>query len=183
MINSRDPEILRLVGKALNGQEGLSPRAKAQAFCRYVNRFISDRSLSVGFASASEVARTGQGDCSEFAVLLTAMLRAEAIPSRTVSGLVYVDQFGSREHVFGYHMWTQAWIGPKRSGRWVDFDAALNPDQFDATHIAVSTSAFSDGNYVNDAMKLAPLLGRLSIRVLHSAANGRSAWDDGQNRD
>ena len=37
-------------------------------------------------------ARTRSGDCSEHAVLLTALLRARGIPARVSHGLVYLEQ-------------------------------------------------------------------------------------------
>ena len=57
--------------------------------------------------------------------LLAAMLRADDIPSRTVSGLVYVSSFEGAKDIFGYHMWTQGWIAEDGKGRWVDLDATL----------------------------------------------------------
>ena len=113
MLRSDDPQIIGLVEQALL-QVGADagPKEKAMALRRFVNDHVAEKDLSVGFATASEVARTGQGDCTEHAVLLAAMLRAEGIPSRVVSGLIYVDRFLGHRQVFGYHMWTQAWIAP-----------------------------------------------------------------------
>jgi hypothetical protein len=120
----------------------------------------------VGFATASEVARTRQGDCSEHAVLLAALLRGAGIPSRTVSGLIYTDEFLGRKNVFAYHMWTQAWLTQGVGGRWVDLDATLDALPFDAAHIALATSSQSDVGAVNDIVKIAGLLGRLSLQVV-----------------
>ena len=69
-----------------------------------VHHYIDDKSLGVGFASASEVCATREGDCSEHAVLLVALLRAAGIPSRAVSGVVYVDSFVGERQVFGFHV-------------------------------------------------------------------------------
>jgi hypothetical protein len=100
-------------------------------------------------------------------VLLAALLRAEAIPSRVVSGLVYLDRFLGREAVFGYHMWTQAWLsGQDGRARWVDLDATLDGHPFDAAHIALGTSPLAEVAFSNDLLRLSPLLGRLSIRVV-----------------
>ncbi|MEM9419763.1 MAG: transglutaminase-like domain-containing protein [Planctomycetota bacterium] len=149
-----------------------------------VHRKIKAKDLSVGFATASDVARTKQGDCTEHAVLLAALFRGAGIPSRCVSGLVYADQFAGHEGIFGYHMWTQAWIEneqPKGAfgdgaggfgvsgGEWIDFDATL-PDgvRFDATHIALSVSDMNDGFVGNDMAALIPLLGNLEIEVVET---------------
>ena len=169
MIDSNDEKIRGLSEEGLaKYDEAVKDHVKAQALCRFVHRYIENRDLSVGFATATEVAQTARGDCSEFAVLLAAMLRAVNIPSRTISGLVYVEQFMGQQDLFGYHMWTQAWIENGQVGYWMDLDAALNPDHFDATHIAVSSSAMSDDQFFNDMVKLAPLLGRLSISVIET---------------
>lgn len=162
MINSDHPAVIALARKALGDTPDDAPdRVRARALCRFAHGFMKQRDLSVGFASASEVAETAQGDCTEFGVLLAAMLRVTRIPSRTVSGLVYTESFLGQSHVFGYHMWTQAWI----DGRWMDFDAALNPTEFDATHITMSTSAWSDDDTVEGMLEVIPLFGQLSIRV------------------
>ena len=41
-------------------------------------------------ATAAEVARSREGDCTEHAVLLAALARARGIPARVAMGLVYV---------------------------------------------------------------------------------------------
>lgn len=138
---------------------------------QFVREHIDAKDLSVGFASASETARTKQGDCTEHACLLAAMLRGANIPSRTVTGLVYADQFLGNQGVFGFHMWTQAWIADETGRhRWVDLDAALPGDVngFDATHIALATSAMNDGEGFNDMVTMLPLMQGLEIRVIET---------------
>ena len=143
---------------------------------------------AVGLASAGEVAQTAQGDCTEHAVLLAALLRAEGIPSRTVSGLIYIDQFLGEQGIFGYHMWTQAWLpghliethtvedsqgkasgaGSVSGGRWVDLDAVLDGQDFDAAHILLNVSAMQDGQMVNDMIDMLPMLGGLEVQVIQA---------------
>jgi len=122
----------------------------------------------VGFATASEVARTREGDCTEHAVLLAAMLRADGIPARVASGLVFVDSFAGRENIFGYHMWTQALVEDESGQpRWLDLDATLPPrTPFDASHITLSTSTLEEGGSSNALIALVPLLGRLEIEIV-----------------
>ena len=178
-VNGSDPQVVKLRDAALGGlPPDADDAAKAEALRRHVHGFIDAKDLSVGFATAGEVARTGQGDCTEHAVLLAALLRSAGIPSRTVTGLVYVDEFAGRRGVFGYHMWTQAWLpgGGGGGGRWVDLDATL-PVPFDATHLALSTSALADGSMLNDLVTMTPLMGRLTIQVAAagSGAGGAAA--------
>lgn len=180
MINSADPEIIKLRDKAVGLVDpGAKPQTRAQAMRRAVAGWIARKDLDVGFASASEVARTQRGDCSEHAVLLAAMLRADNIPSRVVSGLVYVPSAGAAGNGhFGYHMWTQALVdGDNGTQVWIDYDATMPASTqpgavlnthvpFDATHIALGISALADGaTTTNDLVRLAPLIGTLSIEV------------------
>ncbi len=161
MLASDDAVVAQLATQAVAGV-GKNPMERASAMRLFVHRFISSKHLGVGYASASEVARTGEGDCTEHAVLLAAMLRAEGIPSRVMSGLVYTQAFAGAKDVFGYHAWTQAHI----QGRWVDLDATLPGDAFDAAHIALGASAMNDGELVNALVDIAPVLGTLEIEVV-----------------
>lgn len=148
------------------------PHAVGEALRDFVDGYIDSKNLSVGFATASEVARTGEGDCTEHGCLLAAMLRGAGIPSRTVTGIVYADQFLGGRDIFGYHMWTQAWVETADGqGVWVDLDAAF-PGQvngFDATHIALSTSAQSDDAMVNDMVAMLPMMRGLEVVVVELA--------------
>lgn len=167
MINSDDPEVRALVEKATRGL-GDDPRRRAEALRRFTYDFIDEKGLGVGFASASEIARCKEGDCSEHGTLLAAMLRADGIPSRVVSGLLYVDEFLGQRHTFGYHMWTQALLDIDGRPTWVDLDPTFPPDLVtDATHIALAISSLGDGEMQNALVGLAPLMGRLRIAVEH----------------
>ncbi|MCX5659266.1 MAG: transglutaminase-like domain-containing protein [Planctomycetota bacterium] len=180
MINAKDEKIRELLAKALGAkapppgapEPPADPAATAERLRRFVHHYITAKDLSVGMATASEVARTAEGDCTEHAVLLAALLRVAGIPSRTASGLIYVDSFaGKSGGIFGYHMWAQAWIRRDgRMGQWVDFDAVLDDaTSFDATHILLSVSAMSDADRMSDMVDMAALFGRLSIKVVEPA--------------
>jgi len=170
MLNHQDDAVRQLIDLAFDTPQSeldmLSKSAIAQRLRRFVAGYITAKDLSVGLATASEVARTAQGDCTEHAVLLAALLRAVNIPSRTVSGLVYVDdKFLGQTDIFGYHMWTQAWLEMDNGARWVDLDPAMEHD-FDVTHIALTTSAMADDGMTNDLVRLLPIIGNLQISVM-----------------
>lgn len=173
MLDASDPAVRKLVAEALGDDaDQLTPPQKAERLRAFVHSYVTSKNLSVGFATASEVAQTAEGDCTEHAVLLAALLRAADIPSRTVTGLIYVDHFVGEDDIFGYHMWTQAWLTPSpgtpasdAGARWVDLDATLD-EPFDAAHIALGASAMSEGSLFNDMIALAPLLSQLKIEVL-----------------
>jgi len=104
---------------------------------KFVRDYVVDKNLSVGYASALEVARNRSGDCTEHALLLAALGRAAGVPTRVATGLAYVERWLGAETVFVPHAWTQAWI----DGRWMSFDAALG--RFDSGHLALG---YGDGD-------------------------------------
>ncbi|MHC4736020.1 MAG: transglutaminase-like domain-containing protein [Planctomycetota bacterium] len=87
----------------------------------FVADYVTDKSLSVGYASAAEVAVSRQGDCSEHAVLTAALCRAVGIPAQVVTGLAYVPKWRTLQNGFGGHAWVQVYLGDK----WVGIDAAF----------------------------------------------------------
>ncbi len=129
-LQSSAPEIIKLARQGAG--DAKSPRAQMQALEDFVRGYIRTKDLSVGYASALEVAKNPEGDCTEHAVLLAALGRALGIPTRVVDGLAYTDAYAGGEHVFVPHAWAQAWV----DGHWQSFDAALRG--FDSGHIALS---------------------------------------------
>ncbi len=157
-----DPEVMAMAREAV-GKAG-TPYEIADRLRVYVTRVIKDKNLSIGFASASEVCRNREGDCSEHAVLLAALGRVHRIPTRVVMGLVYVPAFPGASDVFGFHMWTQFHLG----GDWVDLDAAQRESDCNPTHIAVATSSLKDAALGDMAFALINIIGRLRIEVLEA---------------
>jgi transglutaminase-like putative cysteine protease len=166
------PEVRRLLARLHPEDADLAPAPAgegaaglARSLTDLVRHHVAFKDLDTGFATASEVARSRSGDCTEHAVLLAALLRAAGIPSRVVTGLVYLeDAAGLGEEArgaFGYHMWTQALV----EGGWLDLDATL-PWGFDATHIALGASPLAGPEGGREIDALVALVGRLRIRVL-----------------
>lgn len=160
LITSDDEQVQDLARRATR-RTSKDPARRAEAIRTFVNHYIRRKSLGVGLASAAQVARNREGDCTEHAVLAAAMLRASGIPSRIATGLVLVDEFAGQKSIFGYHMWTQVLI----DGCWVDFDATM-PQRFDATHIALSFSTSNGDDFLAQMTRLLPLMGRLKIDVV-----------------
>lgn len=164
--NTEDTQIIRLAQRAISGVDDADDLARAEAMRRFVYEFVDSKNLSTGFATASEVCRTGEGDCSEHAVLLAALLRAQRIPSRVVSGLIYADSFAGEASVFGFHMWTQALVTVDGKPTWVDVDAVLpEGSRMDAMHIAVSTFDLTEDEMAGAMTPIMSLLGNLSVEV------------------
>jgi len=146
------------------GLTNASPVAdRAEALRAFVMRFIVHKDLASAFAGASAVAQSKAGDCSEHAVLLAALLRAQGIPSRVASGLIYAEEFGGKHNLFAWHMWTQAQV----KGEWIDLDATLASRPFHPGHLLIATSAQDDAQLDSDFSNLLATIGNLSIEVVH----------------
>ncbi len=167
MIDTSDEKLKEFVAKALKGKEKASDTEKALALRTAVHDFINEKSLGVGMATASEVVRTREGDCSEHGVLLAAALRVTGIRSRVATGLIYADEFLGGKHIFGYHMWSQALL-PNNNGElaWTDLDATLRDGQtYDATHITIGVTSLDDKEGLQSMMGIAGIMGNLDIKV------------------
>ncbi|MFA5422881.1 MAG: transglutaminase-like domain-containing protein [Phycisphaerae bacterium] len=137
-VQSDDEKIKELAKQAIGDTRNAAEAVrKIEAF---VGNYIEQKDLSVGYASAAEVAQSKQGDCTEFAVLTAAMCRAAGIPARVVVGVAYVDEFMGNKDVFGGHAWTEVFIG----NRWVGLDSAFRGSGrggYDAGHIALASGS------------------------------------------
>ena len=128
-LQAQAPEVVRLAERARGDAQG---RADIMTSLQnFVRDYVHDKNLSVGYASALEVAQNRSGDCTEHALLLAAMGRALGIPTRIATGLTYVEHWLGQRQVFVPHAWTQALV----DGHWISYDAAIG--QFDAGHIAL----------------------------------------------
>ena len=129
-VRSEDPEVKRIAAKAGGPDRPIAARmARLEGQVRQNMRRDANY---VGYADAVEALRTGKGDCTEFAVLLTALARAQGIPARMVVGMAYSARFTGNRDSFNPHAWVQAYDGT----RWVSFDAAL--ESFDSAHVALA---------------------------------------------
>jgi len=134
-LQSDNPKVIALAGKAVG--DATDAAEAVRRIETFVRKYVSKKSLSIGYATAAEVVESKQGDCSEHAVLLAAMCRAVGIPAQVVMGMAYVEEFGELRHVFVGHAWARALVG----GKWVDLDGAMKG--FEAGHIAL---AVGNGN-------------------------------------
>lgn len=169
MCTTTDEKLREIASRAVSDLGATATiQQKAEACRQFVYRYIKKKNLGVGFATATEVVRTREGDCSEHGVLLAALLRANGIPSRVASGVIYVDSFAGASGIFGYHMWAQALLPAGDGLAWVDLDATLPDAPFDAAHICLGISTLSDDEGWESMLGLAKVLGRLKIDVLET---------------
>lgn len=160
MMNIRDEKLIELAKKAAGGER--DPMVLADKLRRFVTEYVETKSLNVGFATASEVARTKEGDCSEHGVLLAALGRLVGLPSRVAVGLAYVPIFGGQDDIFGYHLWTQFHIG----GKWVDFDAALRESDCSPIRITFAVSSLKDSGVADLSLPLISKIGAIDLEII-----------------
>lgn len=146
-----DARSVRAFARAHARGNGVERRMQSlvQAVQQHMNGPISYRE----YLSASQALAARGGDCTEFALLLAALGRAQGIPTRIAYGVAYSSRFVGQSHVFGPHVWVQAWNGQ----RWLSYDAGLG--RFDSGHIALR---IGDG-LPQDSAGVMAAIGRLKV--------------------
>ena len=157
------PRLLGTAAKSVWGSEQDSWKGATQIE-RWVFDHIEDKGLGVAFASAREVLESMSGDCSEHAVLMAAMTRAVAIPTKMVSGVVHTHG------EFAYHMWVEVWTGET----WHALDPTVGAGSVDATHIKLAESAIPGGRVAELSLGIMRVFNRLGIRVIEYTADGET---------
>jgi transglutaminase-like putative cysteine protease len=157
-LQSQAPEVVQLAKKAAGN--ATSSRERMRNIETFVRGYIRTKSLDVGYASALEVVRKPEGDCTEHAVLVAALGRALGIATRVVDGFAYAPGFGGKQQVFVPHAWAQAYVDE----HWKSFDAAL--PGFDTGHIAISIGNGDPWRFYSGL----DLLGRLDMRQVEPVA-------------
>lgn len=135
---SSDDELVKRHAFAAIGRE-TDPWKKAQMIERWVHTNMKVLNFTEAMAPASQVAKSLEGDCTEYSMLCAAMCRAAGVPSRTALGLVYVPAQDTRQPVFAMHMWTEVWV----NGQWLGLDATLGRGSIGAAHIKVTDHSWS----------------------------------------
>ncbi len=155
-IQCDDPQIVADARQAAGDER--DPWRVAVLLERFVNRAVKKKDFSQTFATAVEVARSREGDCTEHAVYLAALARARKIPARVAIGLVYME----REQAFGYHLWTEVYIGE----RWVPIDGTLAFGGIGAGHLKIAQSDLQGATAYSSLLPVTRILGRLKIEVV-----------------
>jgi len=157
-----DPDIVKAAREVAGDEKDLS--VVAGKLAGWVHKHIDKKSMDIGAATAKEVFKERSGDCSEHAVLLTAMLRAAGIPAKVCSGYLYF------RGAWGGHAWSSAWVG-----RWVDFDATLGAGPADAARIKFSETDADDAGAVIEGMRGAGFMhGGMKIDIVEYSIDGRN---------
>lgn len=149
-IESDAPEIVAKAKElAANKKE---PLEIAKALASWTSDWLRDTVDDGGGAVASFKSRNG--NCQTHARLYTALARAAGIPTRFVSGLVYLDGKG-----FLYHSWAESLL----NGRWVAIDPTYDQVPADPTHLKLL-----EGHLPEDMAPIIAIIGRIHIKVLEA---------------
>lgn len=111
----------------------------------FVNSHINYAGFIDDDLGAVYALKNKKGDCTEYASLVAALARGNAIPARVVSGFVYPSS--GVLNPSDYHAWTEVFL----NGKWQIVDALrrnfmVNQDQYLALRFAVDGSSSSDGS-------------------------------------
>jgi transglutaminase-like putative cysteine protease len=160
LVQSDDANVVALANEVA---ADIAPLDLAKQLTQLVHQRVAKKNFSQAFASAADVAATLEGDCTEHAVLLAALLRARKIPARVAIGLVYVPGM----QAFGYHMWTEAYLTMDgQKGKWLPFDATLETGHVGPAHLHLASSNLAGASAYSAFLPVAQVLGRLTIEVL-----------------
>ena len=137
-----------------------TPQEVAKKLTKFVFRYMTNKNYGVGFATASEVARNKEGDCTEHSMLLASLGRASGIPTRVATGLVYADVFEGKQDVLVYHMWTQFYLDDE----WVNLDAALGLVKCPADRITFTVDSMQEDT-MDSVIPVMELINNLKVSV------------------
>ena len=137
-----------------------TPKEIAKKLTKFVYRYMTNKNYGVGFATASEVARNKEGDCTEHSMLLAALGRVLDIPTRVVTGLVYANEFEDQKDVLVYHMWTQFYLDDE----WVNLDAALSLVKCPADRITFTVDSMQEDT-MDSVIPVMELINNLKVSV------------------
>ena len=160
MIQSDADEILAIAEDVV-GEETCA-WAAAQRLERWVEAHITKKDMGTAFGSALEACRSGEGDCTEHAVLLAALCRAAGIPARVVMGLEYLAG------IWGGHAWNEVWI----EGSWYPLDATNGLGFVDPLHLPLAHMVMKEGG-ASEFTQLLAGLGNLTVDITEVQRDGR----------
>lgn len=133
LVDSDHPAIKRVARRLKTDQGDI---AQVMKYKNWVSENMGF-DLGVLMAPASEIIENKKGTCTEYATLLTALLRAGGYPARFAMGYVYMGG------IWGGHAWAEVYL----NNHWFPLDAAINSSGFaDAGRFSLITSSLANGS-------------------------------------
>jgi hypothetical protein len=149
LIQSGDKEIISKSREILAGEYDSLKAAKK------LNDWVFthlEKTGTAGIPNARDVLRTGSGDCNEHSALFAALARAAGIPTKTVSGTIYLDGR------FYYHAWNEVYVG-----EWVAVDPTFGQVPADATHLKLVEGDLNKTSVIMNAA------GKINLKILEAS--------------
>jgi len=146
---TRDERIAALAKMAV--ADAGTDREKVDLLVHFVAQYVND-TLRPEPVSVLEVLESKHGDCAEHSILFATMARNLGIPTRVVTGLVYV---GDAVQALGGHAWNEVVI----DGHWVPVDSTWDETKLNATHIRI-------GSGLRGLTSIGWTLGRVKLEVV-----------------
>jgi transglutaminase-like putative cysteine protease len=141
------PEIVRRKTEILNGVT--DPFMIIEKLSSWVAGYLEESTEDR--LSPLETLKARSGNSQAHARLYASLARSAGIPTRFVSGIVYVSGKG-----FLYHSWAESYVG-----YWLPVDPVSGQTPADATHIKLA-----EGDSEGDIGALAGVIGSISARIL-----------------
>jgi len=154
---SDDPRIRAAAARARGSARRAWPVARKLS--RWVHLHISDKTMDRPYLSALETLQGRSGDCTEHAILFSALAKASGLPARIVNGLAYVDG------AFAYHEWAEVYVG---EAGWVAVDPTFDQAPIDAAHLALTVGSSDDEGMLQAGLAGLRYLHGLELEVLEA---------------
>ena len=103
-------------------------------------------------SNSMDIFKSHMGDYLERTVMFASFARAAGLPTRLVSGLVYVNEY------FYFHAWPEVWFD-----KWAPVDPSLAQFPADVTHIPLKQGSLTDIISIKDNLK------NISIEILEAS--------------
>jgi transglutaminase-like putative cysteine protease len=149
-IQANHPEIAKQANQIVGVND--PPREKITKLVQWTANNIANK-MQDSFRPLKSLAvlRDKEGECESHAYLYAALARSQKIPTRLVTGIVYIDKIG-----FLYHAWAESYVDG-----WIAVDPTFNQAPADATHIKMAT-----GDSTDNAQAVLTIAGKLKMEVL-----------------
>jgi hypothetical protein len=156
---SNDSEIVKMAQDIVGEEKNAWKAAKRIAL--WVAREMTPN-YDVGFATAAEILKNREGDCSEHTVMAVALCRAVGIPARAAVGIMYADG------IFAYHMWPEVYVGRwiGLDAKWIAEDKETGEFYTDATHLKFGRSSLDEKIFEEMVQAISEIIGNLQIEII-----------------
>lgn len=144
-VEADHPEIVALAKKILGTEK--DAYASALKISAWVGQnMVKDYGSSSD--RATDALRKMRGDCTEHALLTTALLRASGIPAKRVDGVVYMMNDDNVPALY-WHEWVEAFVG-----EWTQLDPTFGQAVANASHFQVGEEGSAE---------ITPLIGQIKV--------------------